>query len=51
MGEFSGAFSDIAASVSLSDDAGLLAGFLQAGGKWGDDYRSTTVSGGLRYRW
>jgi hypothetical protein len=48
---FSGNFSELDGSLSLSNDAGSLSGYVSLKGKFGDDYRSVGGSAGLRYQW
>jgi hypothetical protein len=49
--DYSGNFSDLDGSLSLSNDAGSLSGYVSLKGKFGDDYRSVGGSAGLRYQW
>jgi hypothetical protein len=49
--DFSGNFSELDGSLSLSNDAGSLSGYVSLKGKFGDDYRSVGGSAGVRYQW
>lgn len=49
--DFGGNFSELDGSLSLSNDAGSLSGYVSLKGKFGDDYRSVGGSAGVRYVW
>ena len=48
---FSGRFGEFGGAVRLADETGTFSGFLNAGSKFQEGYRSITASAGLRYRW
>jgi hypothetical protein len=50
-GGIDGSFTEIDASVGLGTLGGAFSGYLSFGGRFGDEYDSTTASLGLRYNW
>jgi hypothetical protein len=49
--DFAGAFGDLSAGLTLGDASGGFSGFVDAGLKFGEDYKSTDISAGVRFRW
>lgn len=49
--DFSGNFSELDGSLSISNEAGLLSAYLSVKGRFGDDYSGFGGSLGLRYAW
>lgn len=49
--DFSGAFSEIAASLQLFSGGGGVSGFASAGGKFADGYQAAEISAGVRMAW
>lgn len=49
--DFSGQFTELGLGASVYSAGGLVSGFLNLGGKFGDDYRATTASAGIRVSW
>jgi outer membrane autotransporter protein len=49
--DFSGTFNELTAGASVWSPGGTVSGFLNLGGKFGDDYEATSVSAGVRVHW
>jgi len=49
--ELTGGFTEVLASLNLYSADGGVSGFLNVGGKVGDDYSSRDVAVGVRLRW
>ena len=49
--EFVGDFSEVVASLNLYSGDGGVSGFVNLGGKFGDDYQAADGSIGVRVRW
>lgn len=49
--DFSGRFNEVAVGGSVYSPNGIVSGFLNLGGKFGDDYQAKTGSMGVRVAW
>lgn len=49
--DFGGAFSEVNGSINLYGDEGAVSGFVNLGGKFGDDYQAMDAAIGVRLRW
>lgn len=49
--DFSGQFTELGLGASVWSPGGLVSGFINVGGKFGDDYEAKTASIGVRVAW
>ena len=48
---FTGQFTEVGIGASVYSGGGAVSGFLNLGGRFGDDYQATTASAGVRVNW